>query len=255
MDTNAFTQLMDEKFQSLQSFFIETIKSDVLSEFKKAIDTITKEFSHSIEFLSAELKDATLKIVSASKEIENLKSENSILSLKVADLTSRVSSAEQNARECNIEIDCVPENRNEIVVDIVKKLATTVSVELKDDQIRSCYRVSKMNKESSRPRSIVVKLPSSRCRDDIIAAVKKFNKSSPSNKLNSTHLGIKGEKRQIYVSEHLSPLNKSLHAAARATAKDKNMQFCWVRNGQIFLRKNDATPAVLIKNIEMLTNL
>ncbi|KAG7307687.1 hypothetical protein JYU34_006251 [Plutella xylostella] len=252
MNAETFENLIDTKFKSL----VDTLRNSVMGEFKKGLDSIANEFSHSMEFLSAELKDALKKLAEAHQDIQYLKTENSALSLKVADLTSRVASAEQTARECNVEIDCVPEHRNENVLEIVKQIASTVSYELTEDKIRSCYRVSKINKDSPRPRSIVVKLPSSRCRDDLLAAVKSFNTKTPSaERLNSKHVGLKGDKRLIYVSEHLSPLNKSLHAATRLAVKEKGYKYCWIRNGQIFVRKNDVSPSILIKNNVMINQL
>ncbi|CAG9136586.1 unnamed protein product [Plutella xylostella] len=256
MNAESLEKLIDEKINSLQSFIIKTMHTTILGEFKKTIETMSTEFTQATDFLAAELKDVLIKLKTATKTIENLKNENSVLSIKVADLTNRVASVEQHARECNVEIDCVPENRNENIVEVVKKIAHTVSYDLANDDIRSCFRISKMNKQSDRPRSIIAKLPSSRCRDELLAAVKVFNKSAPhSDKLSTSHLGIQGDKRFIFVSEHLSPVNKSLHAATRRIVKERGLKHCWVRNGQILVRKTDFSPIIIIKNLEMLNNL
>ncbi|CAH0397248.1 unnamed protein product [Chilo suppressalis] len=64
-----------------------------------------------------------------------------------------------------------------------------------------------MNEDNDRPRSIVVKLQTTRKRDEILAAVSKFNKNNQDDKLNTSSLGYGGKRSPVYVSEHLSPYN------------------------------------------------
>ncbi|CAH2211129.1 jg3024 [Pararge aegeria aegeria] len=75
------------------------------------------------------------------------------------------------------------------------------------------------------------------------------------DKLNTSHLGIPGIKRAIYVMEHLSLKNKKLHAATRLAAKEQKYEYVWIRNGRIFVRKNNESGALWIKNTEALSNL
>ncbi|KAL4720368.1 hypothetical protein ACJJTC_014025 [Scirpophaga incertulas] len=72
------------------------------------------------------------------------------------------------------------------------------------------------------------------------------------DKLNTSLLGIAGEKSPVYISEHLSPANKNLHAAARKKAKSLNYQFVWVRGGRIFVRKSPESTHIHIKTQESL---
>lgn len=117
------------------------------------------------------------------------------------------------------------------------------------------HRVAKANKDSVRPRSIIVKLTSPLVRDELLAATKAFNRTHQNDKLNSSHLGLSGDKSPVYVSEHLSPANKQLHAAARKIAKEKAYAFVWVRNGRIHMRKNVSSKSFVVKNEEFLKTL
>ncbi|CAG9137674.1 unnamed protein product [Plutella xylostella] len=110
------------------------------------------------------------------------------------------------------------------------------------------HRVAKLNQESTRPRSVVVKLSSPLVRDSLLAATKTFNKDTKNDKLNTSHLGIAGDKTPIYVTEHLSPANKVLHAAARMKSKEKGFEFVWVRKGKVFMRKNTTSKILWIKD-------
>lgn len=102
-----------------------------------------------------------------------------------------------------------------------------------------------------------MKLRSPRRRDELLAAVVKYNKNKEKvNKLNSNDLGIAGPRSSVFVSEHLTPTNKYLHAAVRKRAKEANYRFVWVRNGRIFVRKSEEDAnVILIRNLKCLDKL
>ncbi|VVD01418.1 unnamed protein product [Leptidea sinapis] len=103
--------------------------------------------------------------------------------------------------------------------------------------------------------SIILRLASPRARETVLASYFNFNKHNPSDKLNSSHLGIGGDKEPIYLMEHLSPSNRELHAQARIFKKENQYKYVWVRNGRVMLRKDDSTSAVWVKNTEILWNI
>ncbi|XP_050684050.1 uncharacterized protein LOC126978964 [Leptidea sinapis] len=163
---------------------------------------------------------------------------------------------EQQLRQCNIELQCVPERKNENLIDIITELGKVIGCNLSSNDVLHCTRTAKTKADTPRPRSVVVQLSSIRMRDQVIAAVSKFNKDNPQNKLNSAHVGLLSNNiTPIFVNEHLSPTNKSLHAAARIKAKEKGYKFTWILNGKIFIRKNEGSQYILIKNKNTLDNL
>ncbi|OWR46732.1 hypothetical protein KGM_215426 [Danaus plexippus plexippus] len=68
-------------------------------------------------------------------------------------------------------------------------------------------------------------------------------------------MGYGTNKSPVYVSEHLSPHFKALHARTRKIARDKEYRYTWIRNGRIYVRKNDQSPAKQIKCFESLDHL
>nr|XP_026489850.1 uncharacterized protein LOC113396210 [Vanessa tameamea] len=153
-------------------------------------------------------------------------------------------------RESNLEINGVPEHKTENLVNTIGQLAKTVNVNLLDDDIIQVTRVAKLRNDSNRPRTVIARLRTPRHRDILLAAVQTFNKKNKDEKLNSHHLGFGGTRSPVYVAEHLTPSNKSLHAATRAKAKELNYRFTWVRNGRIYVRKNESSQAILIRNTD-----
>lgn len=118
-----------------------------------------------------------------------------------------------------------------------------------------CTRIAKRDTSNPRPRSVLER-SSPRLRDTFLAACVNYNKANSKAKLNSSHLGISMDKpTQIYVTEHLSPENKALHAATRTRAKELGYKFVWTRNGRIFIKKDESSPAIVIGDREKLNLL
>ncbi|XP_064076281.1 uncharacterized protein LOC135194596 [Vanessa tameamea] len=239
---------VDEQQSSLNKFNIclEKMQEEVKGIINKfsALQNDFDEVTESLKFLSHS-HDNQININEDYKNrIIELEKENMNLRTNITGLEFKMSLMEQQSRDCNLEIQCVPEHKSENLSSIVHQLASVVSFDLHDNDIVNFHRVAKRNTESKRPRSIIVKLSTPRKRDNFLAAVKVFNKKNPQSKLNSSHLGIASGKEQIYIMEHLSPDNKRLHAAARLAIKEKKYEYVWVRSGRIFVRRNDTSPAV-----------
>ncbi|KAL4711045.1 hypothetical protein ACJJTC_015221 [Scirpophaga incertulas] len=167
---------------------------------------------------------------------------------------SRLSTLEKVSRGCNFEIQCVPEKKSENLLTIVRNLLTEIKISNETD-IKSAKRIAKMDKDSARPRGILVTLSSERDRDNVLSAYKRYNRDNKANQLSSTHIGIQGERCLMYVTEHLSPETKQLHAAARLAARNLSYKYVWVKYGRVYIRKSDDSPAIHVKNLDFLRNI
>lgn len=229
----------------------ETIKH-LVSEQLANIGSQISDFQDSLSFFSKQY-DALAQVINEKTEIINsLVAKNDNLTSQMKILTNRLGQMEQNMRSTNIEINGIPEHRTENLVKTIEQLGRVIESPLGDTDILHVTRIAKLNKESDRPRSVIVKLRSQRRRDELLAAVTKFNKNNRENKLSSEHLGIGGRRVPVFVSEHLSPTNKHLHAAARKRAKELSAKYVWVRDGRIFVRKDEQSHAIYIKDEESL---
>lgn len=175
---------------------------------------------------------------------ENYLSVNS----EVCKLNDKINRLEQHLRECNIEIHGIVETKGENLHAITQKMCEAVAVNLSSSDLVSCVRVAKLNKDSNRPRTIIAKLCSRMRRDEVLSGVTRYNKANKGNKLNTLSLGLSDIRTPIYVSEHLSPHYKALHAAARLRAKERGYKFIWIRNGNIYVRKEESSRYILIKS-------
>lgn len=219
------------------------IRAD-LEEFRVSLDFHTGQFD--------EFRSEYSEFKSTTKE---LKDENIKLQNTVADLRQRLSYLEQHARANNLELQCLPEHKQENLYTIVKQLGSVVGCVVQDSDISHCTRIAKLNAKNIRPRSIVVQLASPRIRDQLLASVINYNKNKSHEKLNTSDFGMAGNRTPVFVAEHLSPINKALHAATRLKAKEKGYKYVWVRNGRIFVRKTESDEHILIGSLDILNKL
>lgn len=239
IDFDKLTAYIDKK--------LENFREEIRKDFCKHIEKEMCEIKESISFMSNTFDDIKATLANNSKLIKELKSENQQIRAQNNDLQNRLHAVEQQSRECNIELQCVPEDRAENLVNLSMQLSSIVKGGLQVNDILSVHRVAKLDKNSQRPRSIIIKLSSPRCRDSFLAAAKHFNKSNSNDRLNSSHLGVGGDaKKPIYVCEHLPLATKQLHAATRIFARENSFKFVWIRNGRVYLRKDEQSQGHII---------
>lgn len=269
-NTHSMSPSTSETCPGIDPILVETIKcliqtavdNSVQSAVKSALEkefqvykpdlAILEQFRKTLEFISADYDRIKCELKESNDKITILTKENKNLTKTITDLSTRVNLIEQYSRENNIEINGIPENKSENLCNVLKQISAVVSAPIQDSDIQNCTRVRKLDETSKRPRSVIVKLPNVRVRDNFIAAVSQYNKKNPSEKLHSGLLGYGGNKSPIFVAEHLSPFYKALHAETRKNAREKGYRYIWVRNGHIFCRKDDYSPAKQVKSYESL---
>ncbi|CAG4964370.1 unnamed protein product [Colias eurytheme] len=258
-DSNPVTEASLQKIlDSFKSDMTEVIQNAVTKAVCDKFSTLTKQisdFHESLTFLNDQYEALKLHVKENDNIMTNLTKENATLVITVKDLTSRLAYTEQHLRESNLEINGIPENRSENLSNCLNQLAKVVNADIKDDDIMQVTRIAKINKDDGRPRAVVAKLRSPRHRDILLAAVQKYNKCNSDDKLSTHHLGIGGTNKPVYVAEHLTPANKILHATARLKAKETNYKFVWVRNGKIFVRKNETSQALQIRCLDSIKKM
>lgn len=240
---------------NLRSALKKDMEEMVAVEVNRAIEKVKADLSSTTDSINAEHKDMKLEIAEKYNRIKELESKVSKSQEVLSKLQNRINTVEKLSRDLNIEIHEIPESKNEDLVALFKSLCECLQVVVSEGDIKACRRVAKMNANSKRPRNILVTLSSQRLRDAILSATTRFNKAQANDRLCLSHISIGGGSSRVYLSEHLSPEAKELHSLARKFSKEKNFKFVWVRFGQIYIRKDEKSPAILIKNHETFNNL
>ncbi|CAG9121533.1 unnamed protein product [Plutella xylostella] len=194
-----------------------------------------------IENFCVKYKGNFIVISLLETEVKDLKYQNKALKLEMNDNNQR-------DRILNLEIIGIPEQSNENLMNIICALLKKVDDNITPDEIERAHRVTPKNKVQGRPRVVIAKLRSRMLKDTIISKSRKLQ-------LTTKDIGIQGQPKQIFINEHLTQFNKLLLKKCKDTAKIKKYQFVWSKNGLIRMRKNETTPALLIKDEEDLLNL
>ncbi|KAJ0170735.1 hypothetical protein K1T71_013507 [Dendrolimus kikuchii] len=233
---------------------------DIRRLFKEEVSEIVrKQVTHELEAIKDSLNFFNEKYEELRNKLENkvdiiskLESDNESLRTMLKEVSARLSATEQQMRENNLEINGIPENRSENLNSVFTQLTKIIDCQVDDNETIHITRVAKAARDNDKPRTVIVKLRSQRSRDSILAAVTKFNKKNTTDKLNSHHLGIGGSRKAVFVAEHLTLENKRIHAATRIKCKELNYKFVWVRNGRIYVRKDETHQAIFIRNLDSL---
>lgn len=250
-----FIKLLDQRLHTMEDSITRKINATIHKEINTAIDKLKADFTETTDFLAAEQADFKRNIQAADAKMSALELENSKLHGDFTSISKKLHSLDKASRSRNVEIQAVPERRSENLISMLKNLSDVLATSFQEADLCSVRRVAKLNPNSSRPRNILVTLPSERHRDSLISSFKRFNNANKADPVNTTHLGIEGEKNRIYVVEHLSPVTKELHAAARKFAKEASYKYIWVKYDRVYLRKSDNNPAIHVKDLSYLKNL
>lgn len=77
-----------------------------------------------------------------------LTQENAKLSRELQEMGHRIRNIENVSRSCNLEIQALPESKNEDLLEILKKIISEIDVVLPDRDIISIRRIAKKNPKS-----------------------------------------------------------------------------------------------------------
>lgn len=206
------------------------------------------EMQKSLEFYIKNYEEINTKII-------KLKEEQLHQNTYVLKLENRIDELERYNRSTCLEIRGIPSKPGETKQDLsafVDKLHTKVRAQMHSNAIKDIYRI---NRKPSGERPIVIEFTTNLHKSTSLQAVKKYNATNSTNRLNTTTLDIEGDKLPIFVSEFLTPKAKRLYFLAREASKSLGYDFCWSANGRIFLRKAEGSPPIVIVSEKQLEDL
>ena len=94
---------------------------------------------------------------------------------------------------------------------------------------------------------ILVKFLSKRKRNELLRASKVKSKKT---KLTTSDIGFPGECKNIYIDENLTSYRSFLFRSARRSKEVNHYKYVWIRNGNVYMRKDENNPVLLIKSPE-----
>lgn len=210
------------------------------------IQSANKDIIKSIENVTDQLSQMQVKV-------DLLESKKQDMCLNLAKLEEKLDRLERCAVKTSIEIRQVPKKpkeNKEYLHACLKSLSRSIGHPFEGVVIRDIFRLP--SKTTDVNSTVVVEFVSTFNKINFLQCVKRKNQSS---RLSTKDLGIEGESTPIFVSEHLSAKARHLYYRARDVAKSCQFAFCWTANGQVFLRKEESEPQVLIRSEAQLENI
>lgn len=224
-----------------------------IKEIRNSQDSFERNYNTSSETINTKLDENTKAIKLQSEQyekcmkvMEELLSENKQLKEKVKKLEERLEDVEQYSRSNSLEIHGIPVDNNENVLQVVKEVGRALDMDISDTMVDACHRLG--NKQNNNPPGIIVKFVRRIDKEEFI------RRRRVKRTLSTRHIN-RPDDRPIYVNESLTPARRRLLAMARTARNEKNYKFLWVRNGKIYLRKEENAPVKHVTNQEDISKL
>lgn len=160
---------------------------------------------------------------------------------------------EKKSRSSTVELRNIPLIHNEnisVLCKTISNLGKIIKVPVQQSDIKNVYRLNKRN--DNKP--VIVEFTTDILKNNFLRSAK-LSKKTNKELLTSTTLGIEGPRKEIYVSEFLTPKANRLFFLARDYANSHAFEFVWTAHGTIYLRKKHGEPAFRINSEDDLRKL
>jgi Baculovirus FP protein len=181
--------------------------------------------------------------------IAHLEAVCEVKSQQIASLVSSIESvgekAEKTARESaesSLEIQGIPENELQNPLVAILAIAGDIGCEISPEEL-TC----EVSRSGSKP-TVVIRFSSKHKRKTFLHAGKKFNRDRKRIRRDETD-------HKIFVNELLTADQKKLLYNTKAFARDADYRFSWFCNGEVHLKKTDASRLIIIKSQSQLETL
>uniref|UniRef100_T1HXY7 FP protein C-terminal domain-containing protein n=1 Tax=Rhodnius prolixus TaxID=13249 RepID=T1HXY7_RHOPR len=229
--TNISTELGTIKIE-LQS--VKTENQNIST----SIDLFRKEVKESVDSLKCNLRKANKQIVSLQKELTEAK-------IQLLNLQSSFNYTQQIVHYDGLRILNVNYNSDEDLLNIVKQIADFIDFNLDLSSIKSVYRLKTNTKLHYPP--IILKFVNLQLKNKFFQLYKA--------KKGTLCLDSLGKSSTIRIFEEMSPSNYFLYKKARELKLNKVIKYVWFSRGRVLVRKEDNSPAAVIKSIADLANI
>lgn len=227
---------------------LEKLVTDIKRQ-NECIKSTNKDIEKSLGYISDQVSDLQTKIKILEENREQLM--NSCISLQ-----NKIETIERNAIKYHIEVRCVPKRNMETKRDLfslIQKLSSHLDIQLNVCDLRDVQRIP--NKRDQSNSTLIVEFSNTIIKSEFLTAIKNYRKSKLGPALNTSHLGLLGNNKPIYVSDSLTSKTRKLFYLSREAAKSKGFEFCWTANDKVYMRKKEGQPYILIKSEEQLAKL
>lgn len=252
-NSNAVTSLDDNNKQSYSEILqMMTAIREENASFKTDILQKLCDFEKALQFHSSQLEDTINSNLQLREEIkvihsqnEKLIQENSALKSQITEIKNEMIDLQQYSRRLNIQLDNLPEVENENIQETISSVMKNLDLDLTAN-IVTAHRVPTIKKDKIKP--LIIQF-------NAVNAKETFLKAAKTKRPTADLVNSRLEKLPLYFNDHLCSELKKLLYECKKFKKENNFMFCWTKSGKIFLRKDEGSRVLRIKNITDLPNV
>ncbi|KAK9876370.1 hypothetical protein WA026_012679 [Henosepilachna vigintioctopunctata] len=215
----------------------DSLKSE-MKGFKKDI----LELQHSVQFLSDSFEELQRENKSVKRLLEEERKDLNKANTRISYLEEKLEIIDQEKRERNIMIMNAPIQENENTQDVAHKIIKHVGVHLETNN----FLAKRISVKNNSP--ILVQL------NDVNTKLSILKKRKEAGDVTMKDCGF-SEDNVVYFNHDLSKNKQELFAKTRKYKIDNNYKYVWIKNGNIYLRKTESSPALVIRREDDLKRL
>lgn len=221
-----------------------------ISEAVKRIDVSVARFRESTnDALTCIAEDAN-KVGSLagvnSKKIEKLETQNVQILAEIKHLKASVHRSESLARQNNLIVSGIPEDKNENLINVLVKVFNVIAVQVPPNTISAAKRI-RTRSGSVRPVLLVL--------SNLDIKLKILSAYSKRKSVTCSSIGINSD-NTIRIGNHLSTHLQSLLSESKASLQvTGKYKYVWVVGDRVLARKDDSGKIINVKSVEDIERL
>ncbi|XP_045495950.1 uncharacterized protein LOC123694533 [Colias croceus] len=207
--------------------------------------------------LTEHISKCNLRLDEYDNKLEHHEKRISTLDNIITELKDRMNSNAQVHLRNEVEIIGIPETPNENPAHTFRVITQKLGFPIEESDLDFTTRVGPSRNYSQNPtktnfsqssRPLVVRFLSRNKRDEFLKIGKMKQRS-----INALDIGLGATELKninLYFNERLTQENRYLFRAARQQTKVHGYKYCWIKNGVVYIRKQEGNPAIPIKKHE-----
>ncbi|XP_037820038.1 uncharacterized protein LOC119609362 [Lucilia sericata] len=217
---------------------LQTNLQEIKAQIEMLVTSVNSLHSQMKNDVQVALSTITNSISTLVAQVNELNEKDKIKEKQINSLDTRINKIDQHMIAQNIEIKNV-EDKQIKPIDVVKKIAATLNVEISERDINQAFRLRNQNNK------IVVEFFSLRKKLELMSKIQRHRVDA--NIINNNDNNSSTTK-YIYINDELTNYYRRLLWIAKTKARDAHWKYVWVRNGKIFARKSENSPSIVINN-------
>lgn len=206
------------------------------------VATDIKQINETNNRVETALNILTNSLATLTSQVSSLIESNKEKEKQMVNMNKRINDLEQQIISKNIEIKNIP-NDNLHPNTMIKTIAASLNVKVNDCDISNSYHLKKSQK-------IIVEFATLNKKKELMGKIKRHRVES---KVITDDIN---DKNYIYVNDQLTAHKRRLLWLVKTKAKESNWKYVWVKNGNIFAKKNEISNPIIFNNsadVELIT--